>query len=318
MRATIFLLVLALVNGTYLAWAWWESRRRKSLVFDRLAVGKAPAERGKSKLIEIEDGEQTGLAEKWLETLRLVQPLEALLERAGERPDVKRFARSTALCGAAAGAAGALLLPYGAMGALLLGAPAAALPLWRLRRAAARRMFRFEEQFPSCLEFISRSMRAGHGLSVAMELIPSEFEEPLRGEFKRVYEEHSLGMPLEGALRKLGVRAPLLSVQFFVCAVTLQKRTGGNLAEILDKLAGIIRERFKLQQRVKVISAHGKMTATALTLIPAAVASLMWVVNPRYMQFFLRDGSGPWLALSAVAMQMVGYAIIRRMVRIEA
>jgi tight adherence protein B len=319
MPVSIFILVVVLVNGVYLGWVWFETRRHRMTVYDRLEVEAVKSERTKSKLIELDVAKPKSLLERFVAVVRVEAPLEALLVHAGDRSGVRAFLRKTVLFGCGAAVAGALLLPYGALaGALILGLPAAVVPFALLRRAATKRIFRFEEQFPACLEFVSRSMRAGHGFSVALELISTEFEEPLAGEFKHLYEEHSLGMPLDVAMRKLAVRVPLLSVQFFVCAVTLQKRTGGNLAEVLDKLAGIIRERFKLQQRVKVISAHGKMTATALTLIPAAVGGLMWVANPRYMSFFLHDGTGPWLALSAVVMQMIGYAIIRQMVKIEA
>ena len=122
--------------------------------------------------------------------------------------------------------------------------------------------------FPDSLEFVSRSMRAGHAFSVSLEMIHREFQEPLAGEFRRTFEEHNLGLPLEVALQKLAKRVPSLDVHFFVSAVLLQKRTGGNLAEILDKLAYVIRERFKLRGRIRAISAHGSMTGTALSLIP--------------------------------------------------
>ena len=114
-------------------------------------------------------------------------------------------------------------------------------------RKRKARLRRFEELFPDSLEFVSRSMRAGHAFSVSLEMIHREFQEPLAGEFRRTFEEHNLGLPLDVALQKLAKRVPSLDVHFFVSAVLLQKRTGGNLAEILDKLAYVIRERFKLR-----------------------------------------------------------------------
>ncbi len=111
-------------------------------------------------------------------------------------------------------------------------------------------------------------MRAGHAFSVSLEMIHREFQEPLAGEFRRTFEEHNLGLPLDVALQKLAKRVPSLDVHFFVSAVLLQKRTGGNLAEILDKLAYVIRERFKLRGRIRAVSAHGRMTGTALSCIP--------------------------------------------------
>ena len=124
-----------------------------------------------------------------------------------------------------------------------------------LKRKA--RLQRFEELFPDALEFVSRSMRAGHAFSVSLEMIHREFQEPIAGEFRRTFEEHNLGLPIEVALQKLAKRVPSLDVHFFVSAVLLQKRTGGNLAEILDKLAYVIRERFKLRGRIRAVSAHG-------------------------------------------------------------
>jgi tight adherence protein B len=198
-----------------------------------------------------------------------------------------------------------------------LAAAAGALPLYRLVRKRRKRLHAFEETFPDTLEFISRSMRAGHAFSVSLEMIHREFPEPLAGEFRRTFEEHNLGLPLETALQSLSRRVPLLDVQFFVSAVLLQKRTGGNLAEILDKLAYVIRERFKLRGRIKAIAAHGKMTGIALSSIPAGVAGLMFFVNPGDIRFFIHDDVGHMLAGGAIGLQVIGYLIIRKIVSIE-
>jgi tight adherence protein B len=148
-------------------------------------------------------------------------------------------------------------------------------------------------------------------------MIHKEFQEPLASEFRRAFEEHNLGLPLELALQKLAKRIPLLDVGFFVSAVLLQKRTGGNLAEILDKLAYVIRERFKLRGRIKAISAHGRMTGTALSMIPMAVAALMCFVNPPYIEFFINDETGQIMMGASLALQLVGYMIINKIVQIE-
>ncbi|MBL8220756.1 MAG: type II secretion system F family protein [Bryobacterales bacterium] len=148
-------------------------------------------------------------------------------------------------------------------------------------------------------------------------MIHREFQEPLAGEFKRTFEEHNLGLPLETALQKLAKRVPSLDVHFFVSAVMLQKRTGGNLAEILDKLAYVIRERFKLRGKIKAVSAHGKMTGMALSAIPAAVATILFYVNPEYANFFLNDEVGHLMAGAGIGMQLIGYGIIKKIVTIE-
>jgi tight adherence protein B len=167
------------------------------------------------------------------------------------------------------------------------------------------------------LEFISRSMRAGHAFSVSLEMIHREFQEPLAGEFRRTFEEHNLGLPLDVALQSLAKRVPLLDVHFFVSAVLLQKRTGGNLAEILDKLAYIIRERFKLRGRIRAISAHGKLTGLALTCIPIGVAIMMFYTNPDYVKFFFTDETGNIMLGTAVFLQITGYLIMKKIVTIE-
>jgi tight adherence protein B len=184
-------------------------------------------------------------------------------------------------------------------------------------RKGASRMKAFEQQFPDSLEFVSRSMRAGHAFSVSLEMIHREFSEPLAGEFRRTFDEQNLGLPLEIALQNLAKRVPLLEVHFFVSAVLLQKRTGGNLSELLDKLASIIRERFKLRGRIKAISAHGRITATTLSVIPMAVAFLMFYTNRDYVEFFVKDPVGNQMAGVAIFFQLVGYLIMKKIVSIE-
>ena len=210
-----------------------------------------------------------------------------------------------------------LLMPVPKLLAVLIGLAAAPVPfgyVWWLRRGRLRK---FEAVFPETLEFISRSMRAGHAFSVSLEMIHREFPEPVAGEFRRAFEEHNLGLPIEIALQKLAKRVPSLDVHFFVSAVLLQKRTGGNLAEILDKLAYVIRERFKLRGRIRAVSAHGRMTATSLSCIPIAVAVLMFYTNPDYVTFFFTDDVGNIMAGAAVFLQVVGYLVMKKIVNIE-
>jgi tight adherence protein B len=190
-------------------------------------------------------------------------------------------------------------------------------PFVYILRKAKKRMKAFEEQFPDSLEFVARSMRAGHAFSVSLEMIHREFSEPLSSEFRRAFDEQNLGLPLEVALTNLAKRVPLLEVHFFVSAVLLQKRTGGNLAELLDKLAGLIRERFKLRGKIKAISAHGRITAATLSAIPMVVGFLMFWSNREYIEFFVKDPLGNTMAEVAVAFQVAGFLIMRKIVNIE-
>ncbi|MEN6533649.1 MAG: type II secretion system F family protein [Bryobacteraceae bacterium] len=250
--------------------------------------------------------------------VRLTERLQVLLEQADLKWDVARFVYACLALALAGFAVGGLVIQVGhGVLSIVFAAAAGVLPvLWVVRKKSAR-LRRFEEQFPDSLEFVARSMRAGHAFSVSLEMLHKEFEDPLSSEFRRTFEEHNLGLPLDAALQKLAQRVPLMDVHFFVSAVLLQKRTGGNLAELLDKLAHVIRERFKLRGRIRAVSAHGKMTGAALSTIPIMVAGLMFFVNREYVTFFFTDPTGQWMAGSAVALQIVGYGFIRKIVSIE-
>lgn len=323
-----FVLIFGLIWLGSMA-AWWVINRAfrnadvdkmKSRILDNAAKQEKKAKGGPATpaLISTEDISSGKFALQILKKLDLQNRLEALLEQAGLRWKPTRVVHSS-LAMFLIGFFGARMVfavPYVSL-QLGAGLILAATPLLYVMRCRARRMHKFEEMFPESLEFVARSMRAGHAFSVSIEMIHREFQEPLAGEFRRTFDEHNLGMPLDQALLKLAKRVPLLDVHFFVSAVLLQKRTGGNLAEILDKLAYVIRERFKLRGKIKAISAHGRMTGLALTAIPVGVAMMMLWVNPSYVTFFVEDEVGNIMLGVAIALQVVGYLIIRKIVTIE-
>jgi tight adherence protein B len=279
----------------------------------RKAKAAAPAQ-----LIHTEDKTTGRLALRILRKFQLLKRLEVLLEQAGLKWRPARVVHASLTLFLTGFLATRYLFPVPYMSVqLLVGLVAAVVPVLYILKTRSKRLFKFEEQFPESLEFVARSMRAGHAFSVSLEMIHREFQEPLSGEFRRTFDEHNLGLPLDQALLKLATRVPLLDVHFFVSAVLLQKRTGGNLAEILDKLAYVIRERFKLRGKIRAISAHGRMTGMALTLIPVAVAVLMFYVNPNYVSFFVEDETGHYMAGAAILLQLIGYGIIRKIVSIE-
>ena len=271
-----------------------------------------------ASLIQTDENSNALLSTKFLKRFQLQAKLQELLEQAGMKWSTHRLVNTCLLAFVAGGALAWLLLPtqfrrFAYVPAMAVGS----FPLIMVLRKRTARMARFEELFPESLEFVARSMRAGHAFSVSLEMIHREFQEPLAGEFRRTFEEHNLGLPLDVALQKLAKRIPSLDVHFFVSAVLLQKRTGGNLAEILDKLAYVIRERFKLRGRIRAISAHGKMTGGALTCIPVGVAVIMFYANPDYVRFFFLDDVGNLMLGGAVLLQLIGYGIIRQIVKIE-
>lgn len=304
---------------------WWLiSRAMRSSDTDRIKsrlLGTAKPKKASVKQQQaiIHQEAQAGrMVQQVLQRYQLLPKIQALLEQAGIRWHPVRLIHGCLAMFLGGFALAWFMLPGSARNiAFLVGLVCAAIPILFVLRKRSQRLHRFEELFPDSLEFVSRSMRAGHAFSVSLEMIHREFQEPLAGEFRRTFEEHNLGLPLDVALQKLAKRVPLLDVQFFVSAVLLQKRTGGNLAEILDKLAYVIRERFKLRGRIRAISAHGKMTGTALTLIPVGVAVMMFYTNPDYVKFFFTDDTGNIMLGAAVLLQLIGYAIIRKIVSIE-
>ncbi len=302
------------------------SRAFKQADADRIKnrlVGTPTAKKEKTAqktapLLRTDDGSTGKLVLRVLAKFRLTGRLQTLLEQSGLRWKPARLIHGCmALFLLGVLLAWTVLPPFYREFALIPGIVIGLLPLLHVMRKRRSRLRKFEEQFPESLEFVARSMRAGHAFSVSLEMIHREFQEPLAGEFRRTFEEHNLGLPLEVALQKLAERVPSLDVHFFVSAVLLQKRTGGNLAEILDKLAYVIRERFKLRGRIRAISAHGRMTGTALTCIPIAVAVLMFYVNPDYIRFFFTDETGHIMMGAAIGLQLIGYGVIRKIVSIE-
>jgi tight adherence protein B len=191
------------------------------------------------------------------------------------------------------------------------------LPYVYVMRERSKRLGSFEEQFPEALEFLARAMRAGHAFSIALEMLSEESPQPLGSEFRKVYNEHNLGLPIETALTNLTDRVPLLDVKFFVSAVLLQRETGGNLAEILTKLAFVIRERFKLKGQVRAASAHGRITGSILTLMPVVLMFGLMVVAPSYLKGMADDDDGRLIIAAAIGMIIIGHFVIRKIVKIK-
>jgi tight adherence protein B len=186
-----------------------------------------------------------------------------------------------------------------------------------VRHKRTKRLARFEEQFPEALDFLSRSMRAGHAFTISLEMLGEELPNPLGQEFRTLFNEHNLGAPLDVALRNFNERVPSLDARFFTSSVLLQKQTGGNLSEILTRLAYIIRERFRLKGQVKAASAHGRLTATVLTVLPIATMLGMMVVAPSYLRSMAADSDGKWLIGGAIFAQVLGNFFIKKIINIK-
>src|SRR5207245_11522262 len=170
---------------------------------------------------------------------------------------------------------------------------------------------------PGASDTLARAVRAGHAFTPALEMITNEVAEPVSGEFRQLYEEQKFGMPVRDALLNLTVRGPLVDVKFFVTAVMLQRETGGNLAELLDNLSYVIRERFKILRQVRVYTAQGRLTMMLLMAMPPVIVVTMLVMKAEFIQPLFADPICHIFVAAAITLQTVGYFVIRRIIRVE-
>jgi len=180
-----------------------------------------------------------------------------------------------------------------------------------------KRFEKFEELFPEAIDTLARAVRAGHAFTTAIEMIATEVAEPVCGEFRKLYEEQKFGMPVRDALVNLTERVPLVDVKFFVTAVMLQRETGGNLAEILDNLSYVIRERFKIQRQVRVYTAQGRLTMALLMGMPPVIVTVMLLVEPSFIHPLFADPIGHTLLVAGITLQTIGYFVIRKIIKIQ-
>lgn len=179
------------------------------------------------------------------------------------------------------------------------------------------RLKAFEKVFPEAIDLLGRAVRAGHSFSTGLEMITTELPEPVAGEFRTTFEEQNFGLPLRDALLNLSERIPLIDVRFFVTAVLIQKDTGGNLAEILDNLAHVVRERFRIIGEVKIKTAQGRLTAAILISLPPIMAVILRFLNPSYMKPLFTDPIGPYIIALAAFLQIVGSLMLWKIVNID-
>jgi tight adherence protein B len=196
---------------------------------------------------------------------------------------------------------------------LALGAAPFAVILFKRNR----RLGQFEERFPEALDLLGRAVRAGHAFGTGMEMIGKESPEPIGGEFRKTFEEQNFGLPMRDALLNMTERVPLMDVRFFVTALLVQKETGGNLAEILDNLAHVIRDRFRIYREVRTKTAAGRLSAMILIALPPVMMIVLSNLNPAYMRVLFDDPKGPTVLAVAGTLQLIGSAIIWKIIHIE-
>jgi len=200
---------------------------------------------------------------------------------------------------------------------LICGVLGAILPFLYLYWRKTRRMAKFQRQLPEALELIARALRAGHAFFVGLKLVGEEFPEPIGPEFKQAFDEVSMGISVPQALQNLAERVECLDVKFFVTSVSVQRETGGNLAEIIESLGLLIRKRFELYMKIKALSAEGKVSAIILFALPVVLGLLLYRMNPEYIGLLFTDPIGHMMLMTGAVLMIIGAFITRRIINIE-
>ena len=204
-----------------------------------------------------------------------------------------------------------------AIPSVVVGIVATGLPILVLRMKRSRRLNKFDKALPEAVELMGRSLRAGHSISAAIEIVGQEAVEPLRGEFREVYRQQNFGLPTRDAMLQLARRVPSADLHFLVTAILVQKETGGNLVEILDHTSFVLRERLRIRGEVGIYTAQGRLTGVLLCLLPVVLFVLISWLNPQYSGVLLHDPVGKKLTYTGIAMMAIGGLLIKKIVNIK-
>jgi tight adherence protein B len=312
----VFLGVLVLILVPYWGLVVRQEQQEERVVRKRLKVGRV-AHLGAGLLKTRESLSSIPALDALLSRWEaLTGPISDLVTRSGLRITMGSLVMGSLFAGLVVGVVTFSLL-HSVPAGLVAGLAAASMPFLYLKRAARKRQEMFEEQFPEATDLIARALRAGHALPTALQMVGDEIADPVGAEFRLLFEQQNYGLSLPEALRAFGDRVRLLDARFFVTAVLTQREAGGNLAEVLDRLSAVIRERFKVKRQVRVVSAHGRITGIVLGALPPVVAGLLFLTSPDHIRLLIDDSLGVYMIVTALVLQCVGVLIIRRIVNVE-
>ncbi len=248
--------------------------------------------------------------------MQLATRLRRMLDQADLHITVSRLLMLSLMAGILAAVA-VSMVSISTLLMVVAGLVAASLPFLRIAYKRKKRLNAFLEQLPDALELMSRALQAGHAFAESLHMISTEMPEPIATEFRKTYEEQNLGLSLKLALENLSERVPLLDLRLCVTAILIQRETGGNLAEILEKVSVTIRERFRILEDLNTLTTSSRMSAWILCGLPIFVALVVSVMNPDYMSVLWRDPRGHNLLYAAGFMQITGMLIIRKILKIK-
>jgi tight adherence protein B len=314
----VFLFALFLVFGAYLLATHGTDAKRARLQ-KRLAealLHSAHTEDIEVVLARNELMSEIPWVNRWLVRVQAATQLKRMLDQADLHITPSRLGMFSVMAGILAALAVSVLSTW-ILVMIAAGLIAASLPFVHVLWKRKKRFAAFLEHLPDALDLMSRALTAGHAFSESLQMVSSEMPEPIAGEFRKTYEEQNLGLSLKLALENLTQRMPLLDLRMCVTAILIQRETGGNLAELLEKVAYTIRERFRIMGDLKTLTTSSRMSAWLLCGLPIFVAIAVTVMNPEYMSVLWKDPRGHWLIASAMFMQVTGMLIVRKILNIK-
>jgi tight adherence protein B len=313
----LFVAVVLTIEGGYL---WWNSQHGPAArrIESRIRALSAGGQLQKERLTILKDRmlRESSALDKVLMQLPRVQTLDLFVQQSGLNWSATRLIAVSVAIPIVAFAVGMFLpvpVMFVAPGALATGA----LPYLYVSRQRRKRLARLEKQLPDAADTISRALRAGHSFPSAIGMVATEFPEPMSAEFRITFDEINYGVPLNDALMNMAKRVPIRDLRYFVIAVLIQRETGGNLAEVLDSIALLIRERFKLFDKVRVLSAEGKLSAWVLGLLPFITGGAMFVINRGFLEVLWTDPAGAKVIGVMLGLMASGVYSMRRIIRIR-
>ncbi len=315
----IFLSLILLIEGGYYFYHQYVSPHQRKMKRRLRGTGKRIQE--KEKTAEQEILRKRKLSDvPWmqalLESISNLGALEQLLQQANSKMPLGVFFLLSGCLGMVGGLFGAYK-DWGLPGALALGVAGCLVPWLSVKMKRKKRFDTFQKQLPEALDLMARALRAGHAFSVGMKMVGDEFPDPIGPEFGRTVEEISFGIDVPEALKNLTNRVDCVDLKFFVTAISVQRETGGNLAEIIEAISRLIRQRYELYGRIKALSAEGRLSGYILFALPFVMAGVLWYLNEEYMSLLFEDPTGHFMMAGAGIMMCIGAYVMRNMCQIK-
>ncbi|HEX8142463.1 MAG TPA: type II secretion system F family protein [Pyrinomonadaceae bacterium] len=314
----VFIFCLFLVLGAYLTATRGSDAKRARL---QKRLSEALLHSAHTDDVEVILAREELLSEiPWINRVLLEMQVATRLKRVLDQADLHITVTRLCMFSVMAGMLAALatsMLTISVLAMVAAGLTAAALPFIHVFWKRRKRFDQFLEHLPDTLELMSRALSAGHAFSEALHMVSTEMPEPIATEFRKTYEEQNFGLSLKLALENLTQRIPLLDLRLCVTAILIQRETGGNLAEILEKVAHTIRERFRILGDLKTLTTSSRMSAWLLCGLPIFITVVISAMNPEYMSILWRDPRGHKLIAVALIMQITGMLVVRKILRIK-